>query len=152
MVLRAGLSTSRSPGFDLGNSQPKLSSLRSPAWPTPSWDHLHPHQEGSNAHSPFTAMKTPHSSRVLSSSEPADTTININHNKAMIPAVPSLDATKGALPHKKGLAGHFTQEYLELHLPGPAASRVLPPPSFLQHLELNVSHQVHDQSHLPPSC
>lgn len=80
------------------------------------------------------------------------TSLNTNHNKRMITAAPSLDATKGALPHKKGLAGHFPQEYPELHLPGLAAFHILYPQPLLQHLELSFSHQVRDQPHLPPAA
>lgn len=156
MVLRAGRITSRSPGFDVDTL---IANLSSPAFVPLLGRHqagitsIHT-QEGSKAHSPFTLMKTPHRSRrdALSSSEAANSTINTDHNKAMITAAPRLDATKGALPHKKGLVGHFPQEYPELHLPGPAAPHVLHPQLFLQHLELNFSHQVHDQPHLPPSC
>lgn len=100
-----------------------FSSLCTPPWLTPTWDHPHPHSGRQQGTLPI------HRSRgdALSSSETANITINTNHNKALITAAPSLHATKGALPYKRGLADHSPQEYPELHLPGPGASHILHP-------------------------
>lgn len=148
----SSLATSRSPGFDpdTGVLQPSFSCLANTKLGPP----------------PSTLRKAPrHAVQSLSWKYPTAlgemlcpaqrqqiSIINTNHNKAMSTAAPSLDATQGALSHRKGLVGLFPQEYPELHLPGPAASHILHPQPFLQHLELNFSHQVHDQPHVPPSC
>jgi len=152
MELRPG----RSPGFDLDplidNLSASCPACLLPAWPVQRITSIHI-QEGSNAYSPFTLTKIPLRYRgdYPSTSEKANITTNTNHKKPMLTAALNLDATKRAPPRKwpgrgKGISHKKVLNFTSL---AQAASHVLLPQPFLQRLELNFTHQVHVQAHLP---